>query len=109
MRQAAECTRCVAASRGVRARGEQSAARACAGAAWERVTQSSTGSGVIIEYFVDKLLTELSILTHPYHIYTIAEPSLLLARRAVVVYGFLFIISKYPKYTCCGFVFVSLL
>ena len=76
LRQAEVRARGVTSCRGVRARAEQRTARAGAGAAWERVMQSSTGRGVTTEYFVDNLLTELSILTHPYHTYTIAEPSL---------------------------------
>jgi hypothetical protein len=61
------------------------------------------------EFFVDRLLTELSLLAHPYHIYTTAEPSRLLARRAFVVLSFLFITSKYPTFICCEFLLLALL
>jgi hypothetical protein len=90
-------------------RAEQRTARAGAGAAWERILHCSTGKGVTTEFFVDRLLTELSILTHPYHIYTTAEPSLLLARRAFVVLSSLFITSKYPTFICCEFLLFALL
>ena len=61
------------------------------------------------EFFVDRLLIELSILTHPCHIYTTAGPSQLLARRAFVVLSFLFITSKYPTFICCEFLLLALL
>jgi hypothetical protein len=85
--------------------------QSCAQRALARVQhamQSSTGSGVVTVCFVDKLLTELSTLTHPFHTYTIVVPSLLLARRAFVVFSSLFITSKFPTFICCEFLLLVL-
>ena len=54
------------------------------------------------EFFVDKLLIELSILTHPY-----PYPSPLLARRAFVVLSVLFITSKFPTFIRCEFLLLA--
>ena len=91
----------------VRACVQTSAQRALARV--QHAMQSSTGSGVVTVCFVDKLLTELSTLTHPFHTYTIVVPSLLLARRAFVVLSSLFITSKFPTFICCEFLLLALL
>ena len=91
----------------VRACEQTSAQRALARV--QHAMQSSTGSGVVTVCFVDKLLTELSTLTHPFHTYTIVVPSLLLARRAFVVLSFLFITSMFTSFICCVFLLLALL
>ncbi len=102
LRAALRCTVFAA----VRACEQSSAQRALARV--QHAMQSSTGSGVVTVCFVDKLLTELSTLTHPFHTYTIVVPSLLLARRAFVVLSSLFITSKFPTFICCEFLLLVL-